>query len=653
MSRLLSSRLLVFAALFGLAFPALAGVGLWTPLGPDGGFVTALAVDPADPGIVYAGTRGSGVFKSTDGGESWTLAGRGLGTPIVAAVAVDPARHQIVYAATLDDGVFKSIDGGALWARIWAGVAPAPGTFGSTYALAVDPRRPDTVYAGTLTGVYRSTDGGATWSRRGNLPGVFALALDSAGGWLYAGTEQGVFRSFDQGKTWAPASNGLPSRQRIESLALDPEQPKTLLAATFSGLYRSVDRGKRWQAVGPVGNAAAVAFQRRGRAYAAFYSALYRSTDHGATWQASPPVPVFSFSALAAGPATVYAGSSGSPDGGGLFRSLDAGATWERSESGLLGLTAWPVAIDPSDSRTLFVVVNQVSLFKSTDRGATWTVSYPGSQRPFPTSIADILLDPAEPGRIYLAVSNEGPLQRSNDDGETWERLNGPTVPGLSDLALDPRAPGALWGTGVGRDATRGLFHSADGGVTWESVLTLSEGFTFVEHVEVDPRDPRIVYTGGGSVTGTRPVQFAPRLFRSADGGATWERRDAGITAGSVRDIALDPADPAALYAVTDRLFRTTDGGVSWSLPAGARGLSFISVAAAPAGPGTPATVYAARQDPPAVLRSTDRGASWTLVRQGLGSYIPLAVEVDPNDPATLYLGTSNGGLWTYTAPSP
>jgi photosystem II stability/assembly factor-like uncharacterized protein len=105
------------------------------------------------------------------------------------------------------------------------------------------------------------------------------------------------------------------------------------------------------------------------------------------------------------------------------------------------------------------------------------------------------------------------------------------------------------------------------------------------------------------------------------------------------------------LYAVTSRLYRSTDAGVTWSVPAGARGRSFSGLATSPAGPGTPAAVYAGRQAPPAVLRSTDRGATWTVLRQGLAPYLPLDVEVDPHDPAQLYLGTLNGGLFTYTLP--
>jgi hypothetical protein len=222
--------------------------------------------------------------------------------------------------------------------------------------------------------------------------------------------------------------------------------------------------------------------------------------------------------------------------------------------------------------------------------------------------------------------------------------------PFLYDLALDPRAPEALWGTGTDGLGS-GLFHSGDGGETWERVEGLPvDGDFFALHVEVDPRDPRVVYLGAAQNVGD-PPQTEPRLFRSADGGETWERRDAGLTDGAVGDIALDTAEPSTLYATTTGVYRSTDAGASWSLLP-ARGRLFISLATAPAGPGRPAALYATRWDvitPTAVMCSTDRGETWTVLRQGLDTYIPGLVEVDPTDPRRLYLSTVERGLMTYT----
>lgn len=643
------SLLLWILAILAPALPALAGAGVWTPLGPDRASVTALAVDPARPHIVYAGTRRSGLFKSVDGGATWVFAGRGLGVPEVTALAIDPTAPQTVYAATNGSGVFRSTDGGASWSKIWNGV-PSPFTpSGATYALAVDPKRPSTLYAGTDAGFYRSTNGGATWSRSGSFGTVLALAVDAPGGWLYAGDfGQGVFKSFDRGKTWAPVNAGLPDPRRIRSLAIDPERPKTLLAATADfGIYRSLDRGQSWQAAAGSQqfNGVAVVFQRRGRAFAAVNDVLFRSTDAGATWQQAPiPFPIrFTLTSLAAGPAAVYAGGVGALTGdGGVFRSLDAGLSWASSCDGLHGPPIAPVAIDPSDSRTLFAVWSGFRLARSRDGGGTWAELYSSSSL---FGISDILLDPARPGRVYVTNGYPDPILRSDDGGDTWEVLRVGLE--LRDIALDPRTPDSLWG--VDRfGAPLSLYHSANGGESWQLIWSFPADITFLEHVEVDPHDPSVVYVGGVQELANQQPRFVPRLFRTADGGATWERRDAGLNGGSVKDIAVDTTDPSVLYAVTDRLYVSTDTGVSWSTGGGPNYLS-ASVVTLPTGPSTPAAVCSARPNVPAVLCSTDQGETWTIHRQGLGAYTPLVLEADPNDPAQLYLGTFNGGLMTYT----
>jgi len=127
--------------------------GGWTAIGPNGGPVTALAINPVTPSTLYAGTDG-GVFKSTDGGTSW----RAVNTnSYVYALAINPKIPSTLYAGSDGAGVFESTDGGASWTAV------LPGT--SVFALAIDPMTPSTLYAGTFGGgVSKSTDGGATWT---------------------------------------------------------------------------------------------------------------------------------------------------------------------------------------------------------------------------------------------------------------------------------------------------------------------------------------------------------------------------------------------------------------------------------------------------------------------------------------------------------
>lgn len=651
---------LLLAALFVPSGPALAGVGIWTSLGPEGGEISALAVDPADPDVVYAGTHGSGAFKSTDGGDTWTAIGLGF-TPI-AGFAMDPRHAGTVYALSLHGGIEKSTDGGGSWTAVWGG----PGFAGETDpqpALALDPHA-GVLYVSTIAGTFRSTDGGATLEP---LPGLGngLLCLDAAGT-LYTNIGSNLFKSTDQGSTWTPVgTDGRPSRLSLTALAVDPERPWILLAGTTRGLYRSTDGGRSWQFVGGARQqVSTVIFQKGRRAYVAYAGdpSLLRSIDGGASWQPAGRWSGGRVAALAATPGRVYAGlleASSLETPVGLFRSLDAGATWERAERGLKGLAVTSVAVDPVDPRTLYAV-SRVDLFKSTDRGASW------KRLDYGLSIhadvaGQVLIDPARPATLWFLSGRL--LLRSDDAGETWRSLSGTAGPSLHSLAIDPRAAGALWAPG-----REGVYHSDDGGLTWQfqsidpatsSPLAHTELF----HLQVDPRDPSVIYVAGTRAEGEWwYLDPKPRLFRSADGGKTWESRDQGISAGEppglrytggIEDMAVDAAAPDTVYALTPSfLYRSTDAGLSWQQMPRSYRIAFSRLVTAPAGSQTLPALYGVRQSPfPAVLRSLDRGETWTPLRRGLGRNSPSVLVIDPTDPAHLLLGTSHGGLLDYTLP--
>jgi hypothetical protein len=217
------------------AHPARAGTNLWTSHGPDGGPVLALAIDPRTPSTLDAGTQGAGVFKSTDGGVTWSAANSGLpANAIVQALAIDPSTPTTLYAGTgWNDvgGVFKSTDGGGTWSAADTGPSAA------VYSLAIDPSTPRTLYAGTFGGgVFKSTDSGITWSAANTgliAASVLVLAIDpGSSSTLYAGTDgDGVFKSTNSGGTWSAANTGL-TVPVITSLAIDPSTPSTLYAGT-------------------------------------------------------------------------------------------------------------------------------------------------------------------------------------------------------------------------------------------------------------------------------------------------------------------------------------------------------------------------------------------------------------------------------------
>ena len=218
--------------------------GAWRNLGPGGGSVNALVIDPTDPMTLYAGTEDGGVFKSTNRGANWSAINNGLTNLSVKVLVIDPIDPMTLYAGTSFGGVFESTDGGANWSAINNGLT---NTFIS--ALAVDPINPMWLYAGTHSdGVFKSTDRGANWSAINNgLPtfngSIFTRVLAIAPTnprTLYAGVAGGYFRSNDGGAFWAAINNGLGTLgDRVRALVIDPTNPRTLYAGTDGGVFVS------------------------------------------------------------------------------------------------------------------------------------------------------------------------------------------------------------------------------------------------------------------------------------------------------------------------------------------------------------------------------------------------------------------------------
>jgi photosystem II stability/assembly factor-like uncharacterized protein len=293
-----------------------AGVNVWTTNGPTGQDIRALAINPANPTTLYAGTHGSGIFKSTDSGRTWVAANTALTNRYIHALALDPSTPAKIYAGT-DDGVFKFIDSGGTWVGASTGLGDP-----HIYALAIDSRTPTTLYAGSYGGVFKSTDSGGTWAGVNTglgSPYIDALAVDPANpGTLYAGTVgPQVFKSTDSGGTWAYTGAG-PNDPwgygDVFDLAIDPANPATLYA-----VFKSIDSGRTWTVL------------NTGLSY--------------------PGVRT-----LAIGPvnsATIYGGTSV-----GVFRSTDSGETWAPMNAGLTNLTVNALAIDPSTPARIYAATD-------------------------------------------------------------------------------------------------------------------------------------------------------------------------------------------------------------------------------------------------------------------------------------------------------
>lgn len=642
----------VMGALVAVA-PATAANNRWSTIGPYGGVITTLVVHPSQPAIAYAGTFGNGVFKSVNGGASWSPASEGL--PLRAAVtslALDPSRPQTLYAGTYE-GLYRSLDGGAHWT--------ATGAQGLISQVAVSPANPGVVYAiSQLHHLVRSDDCGVTWRvvpppHPGFYPDLLVaspasadtLFVSSQGSSPPSLHQAEIYRTTDGGGTWVPVATGLtapPFAPMRFALAVAPDRPQTVYAALVvydfdrdvSSLAKSTDGGTTWTPAAGAGGFPVLTLPG-GRVL----TDRAASTDYGDTWTSLPRVEkrTLAIAASPARPATVLLLA----DRGGIFKSTDAGRTYTSSNHGLAatGVTS----LTMGSNSTLYAAVAGEGLFTRPWQAGGWDQllsEIPGREGSYFNSNL-VAVHPRRP-RVMLATVtqdiDEG-LFRTADGGLTWTYLGSlDAADSVTDLAFDPVEPNRILAAGSGSATGCGSWRSTDRGTTW-ACLPLGVTVDF----EFDPIDPRNVYAAGD------------RLSKSTDRGLTWKQN--GLGRGLPQDsrpaqLVHAPAAGQLFLATEDgRLFRSTDGARSWrpaqgNLPRRA-GLSLAI------DPRDPARIYAAIPGS-GVYRSRDGGRRWQALNTGItGTALSangsrtLPPVIDPRDRATLYLGTGNRGVLAFT----
>ena len=314
---------------------------------------------------ICVGTIGSGIWRSPDGGETWSRV-RPSRYPEndVRALAVHPRTPHIVYAGT-DSGVYRSEDRGATWKRL-----DGPMNSMHTWALGIDPVEPDTLFAGTRpAAVFRSWDAGQRWEKLSVelavecpavvIPRVTALVVDPEDHrTVWAGVEvDGVRRSLDGGDTWTTSASGLDDPD-IHGIAISMGQPKTVLATTPREVFASTTAGETWQRLGvrqhfPYAYTRAIAvkadnprviFVGHGDTASPTIGSVQRSTDGGKTWNTLPlsAEPNSYISCMATHPADPNLVLASSLYGQ-LFCSHDGGDSWQkvRQEFSEVRALAW------------------------------------------------------------------------------------------------------------------------------------------------------------------------------------------------------------------------------------------------------------------------------------------------------------------------
>jgi hypothetical protein len=607
----------VLAAAHGFDSP------LWRPLGPApienveyAGRIAAFAPDPFDPGSYVAGGASGGVWVSESGGTAWRPVGDGLPTLAIGALALDPHDPDVIYAGSGEGhnayhsyyglGLFRSEDGG----RTWETLGEETFSGRSISKIVVAPDDPDELWV-TLTPA-------------GGSPGGYEGAKrhpDRAG-------PVGLFRSTDRGATWtrvgAQVAGGLPA-VAANDVEIDPSDPDTVLVSlgdpygSFSnGIYRSTDGGATFHLTlanfsnqfGFGRAEMALAPSDPGRVYALI--ARQRFGWLGANWGGIVPIGGITF---------------------GLFRSDSGGAGWPNfffpgSFQAQQANYDSAVAVHPEDPDTVFV--GGVQMLRSRDGGFTWADVTPPH-----VDVHEIVFDAA--GRLLAAT--DGGIYRSEDLGDSWVSLNRNlgTVQLYAGLAVDSRASGAL----LAGTQDNGTILSNGAGTSWRMVHGGDGGYTAIH-----PDDPDVLFV---------EFQFPGNLFRSDDGGLSFQQVGAGID--TTFDITafqapfrLDPADPDRMLYATQRVYESFDRGSTWApisgdLTDGDPNTDLYAVRSLEIAPSDGATVYAVTNNQ-RLLTSADGGATWTLGRTDAYGWarIQHQVAVDPLDATRAWVAIGGFG---------
>jgi photosystem II stability/assembly factor-like uncharacterized protein len=620
-------RSLFLSALLSTAAGSFAA-SPWTPVGPPGGAVYGLSVDPKDANILYAGTFGGGVWKSKDGGASWTRLPGIPSQETVNAVAVSPADSRIVLAGG-ETAIYRSADAGATWKKVLDQEINQPTMTG----FAFDPAKPANVYAssdsdGNPAGVLKSTDAGVTWkAANGGIEHnsrVWGVAVARDGSSVWAASSDGVYRSDDGGTTWTVA---LPGKD-THSIAAGADG-LVVAGTNGDGILRSTN-GKSWEETtsdkkmaGNIVYAIVASTATPGLLYAGIPNRILRSTDDGATWKTfSRGFNWVNFRSLAIDEKSAIVWGGTGRDG--VVKTADGGATWTAG-TGFLSLEVTSVLIDPSSPKRLFVGTTQGGVHRSDDGGATWTLSNEGLTD---RSVLSLAAHPSAPG-TFLVGTEEGAF-RSTDSGASWKpALQGSCEPEVQHIRFAPSNNKRVWAHS-GRSFCQ-LARSDDGGVTWKEVKTPSPDSTLLGHFafHVDNESPDRI-----------ALSTDRHLYLSSDAGATWSEAT-GIPPTSRVQAVVAGKGPEELFAATNKgIHRSADGGKTWT--AAGRGVESLNVRRLLFDPAS-GTIWAGAWRE-GILRSTDEGKSWSRI--GGEPPHPDVIALALESPKALLVGLDGGGVY-------
>ncbi len=620
--------------------------GILVRTGPsfDGIPIFSLTIDPNNPDIIWAGTQGiKGIFKSTDCGETWVKKDNGVpGEKEISfrGFAVHPWYSEIVFAAAekstgipgiefdrTHGQIFKTVDGGEHWKQVWEGDNLAR-------IILFDQESPDTLYAST--GIF---DREAV-----NIHGV------------------GVLKSADGGETWFQINSGIPEdagNRFIGYLEMHPSDSRILFAAAgnnvegMGGIFRTLDGGNQWTKLlaGEVFTIVTISPSNPSILYAGGEHSFFRSVDFGESWQRMNGDDVIW------GPEGIRAGFPISavvdpfdPDivfvnnyGGGNFVTQDGGLSWNNSSNGYTGANMYDIDIDPKNPGLVYSI-GKSGPFMSRDGGTSW-IGLAHSPADFPEWYA-VAMNPKAPKEVIISTEHEGVLLKSLDRGMNWKKVFDHPLAhgepahrhGFKAISYAPSNPKIVYaGMCKGRRTIMGdfyagrsfgMFKSTDGGETWnERNSGLDSTLLNIHCLAVNPLNEDIVYIG----------TWRDGVFKTQNGGQNWIPMNNGLLSSDVRSLAIDPRNTQTVYAGLGEgagIYKSSNGGGLWQ--EATEGIDLQC---------PPYLMPFGRTKPGISLQTPKfrpfgaeyQGGVWTIIRD---------IEIDPADTQTIYAADQSTGVY-------
>jgi photosystem II stability/assembly factor-like uncharacterized protein len=612
----LRTGLLVLAV--SLLSTALLASGPWQVLGPDGGDARSLAYDAHNPDHVLLGTSTGQMFASNDAGRTWSRLARLGDDYVLDHIAIDPQDSNRIYVSAWSVSsqqvgeIFRTRDGGRNWDNL-------PAMHGNSIrALAMYKGNSKVLVAGALNGVFRTNDGGDTWERlspanSSDIKNIESIAVDPKDpNTVYAGTWHLAWKTSDGGANWQHINKGMIDDSDVFSVIVDHDNPSVVFASACSGIYKSETAGNLFAKIQGIPFSA-----RRTRVlkqdptnenivYAGTTEGLWKSTDLGKVWKrvSNPEVVVNDVLIDPRDSNRVLLAT----DRSGVMASTDGASNWTTSNKGYAHRYVSAILTDNKDASTLYVgVVNDREyggVFYSHDAGQHWLQKAAG------LGGKDVFALKQAPSGMLVAGTNHGMFSLEHNASE-WHPMNvvvvehtvktavkgkgsrkAATTTTLTKSQLESRVNDLELVSGRWMAATTtGIYSSTDQGKTWKGgrilgqqdfVSVRAEGSTVVAATRSSvlvSNDRGATWKQGGlpsyvvsirsaAIASDNQIVIASRegAFRSGDGGATWEHVVNGLPGKDITYVSFDSTHKRMLATsdATGVIFESRDGGRSW-----------------------------------------------------------------------------------------